>query len=94
MSNITAAFRDLRKHGYFAKQNHECCQTCGWAAVPEDKSNKVVFYHAQDAQDLKSRGSCYLAWAGNGKEIVDILKAHNLKVEWDGTNDERIKIAL
>ena len=47
---LREAFKDLRKAGYFARQNFTCCQSCAWAEIPEEKSDKVVFYHAQEAQ--------------------------------------------
>ncbi len=91
-SNLTKAFKELRKAGYFAKQNHTCCQSCGWAEVPDDKAEKAVFYHNQDHQSYKEGGDLYLAWAGDGKLICDILRDHGLVVEWEGTPDRRICI--
>lgn len=93
-SKLTAAFKDLRKAGYFARQNFLCCQSCGWAAMTEEQSNKAVFYHGQDNDDLKETGTCYLVWSGDGKEIVAILKKHGVKVEWEGSEDKRIKIDI
>ena len=46
--NLNQAFKELRKLGYFARQNFMCCQNCAWATVPMD-AKKVVFYHKQDA---------------------------------------------
>ena len=40
--NLNNAFKELRKLGYFARQNFKCCQSCAWAAVPMDKA-KVGF---------------------------------------------------
>jgi len=90
--NLTPAFKALRKEGFFARQNFWCCQSCGCAAVPEDKSEAYVFYHAQDKQDLVSKGSCYLAWSGDGAKIVEVLTAHGIKTEWDGSANTRIKM--
>lgn len=89
---LTVAFRELRKLGYFARQNFLCCQTCAWADVPDDKANKAVFYHRQDADDLEKRGRCYLAWSGDGNEIVSVLQKHGLKTEWDGKETTRILV--
>ena len=91
---LTEAFKDLRKKGYFARQNFLCCQSCGWASVPEGKSDKVVFYHSQDKSDLEKTGSCHLAWDGDGNEIVEVMKQHGIKTEWDGTKGQRIKITI
>ena len=92
MTNLTKAFKALRKAGYFARQNFLCCQTCGWAAVPEGKGEKVVFYHNQDNQrKVQGRDFC-LAWAGDGNEIVRILNENKIQTEWDGTNSQRITV--
>jgi hypothetical protein len=91
---ITSAFRDLRKAGYFAKQNFWCCQTCGWSAIPVEEK-KVVFYHLQDGASIKKGiliKPLYLAWAGDGNEIVNILAKYGLQTEWDGSTDTRIAI--
>ena len=93
-SMITAAFKDLRKLGYFARQNFWCCQTCGWASVPEDKADKVVFYHEQDNSQLRATGECHLAWAGNGNEIVSVLNKHGIQTDWDGSDNQRIRIKI
>jgi hypothetical protein len=93
-SKITKAFRELRNYGYLAKQNFWCCQSCAWADLTNKELEKAVFYHRQDNKDLKENGSCYLAWRGNGQLIVETLRKHEIKVDWDGTNNSRIKIEL
>lgn len=85
---LTQSFKDLRRLGYFARQNFECCQSCAWASVPEEKEDKVVFYHRQDAKRL-NHDFTWLAWAGDGQEIVSVLKKY-FNVEWNGTEDDRI----
>jgi hypothetical protein len=89
---INRAFKKLIKAGYFARQNFWCCQTCAWSAIPEVDSNKVVFYHRQDADRFKNTGELTLAWAGDGAEIVSILESVGLKVNWNGKEDTRISI--
>jgi hypothetical protein len=91
---LNKAFAELRKIGYFAKQNHTCCQTCGWAEVPDEKGDTAVFYHRQDADDLRENGACNLAWSGDGKLITDILTKHGVKVDWDGSSNKRIGINI
>lgn len=91
-AKLTAAFRVLRKEGYFARKNFWCCQSCAWAAVPEEKAAKAVFYHKQDADMLRTSNAVYLAWAGNGKEIVSILESNGLCVTWDGSDNSRILV--
>jgi hypothetical protein len=91
-TNITVAFKSLRKLGYFARQNFMCCQSCGWAAVPEGKDEKVVFFHQQDAGCMKAGRPLYLAWSGDGNQICNMLREHGMEVVWDGTNNTRICI--
>lgn len=91
-AKLTNAFKELRKLGYFARQNWKCCQTCGWAEVPDDRSDRAVFYHAQDKATLDKQDYCYLAWDGDGQEIVAVLEKHNLIVNWNGSENTRIKV--
>jgi hypothetical protein len=90
-SAITLAFRELRKYRYFARQNFLCCASCGWNNVPDEFLERAVFYHKQDAQDLKDTGCCYLCWAGNSEEILLILQKYDLNPELENSNS-RIKI--
>lgn len=91
---LNAAFRNLRQLGYFARQNFWCCQTCAVSAVPDESDERYVVYHGQDADTLKETGSCYLAWSGNGTEIVTTLEASGVDAEWDGSEHTRIRITL
>jgi hypothetical protein len=92
--NLNRAFAQLRKLGYTAKQNFWCCSNCAWNALEDDEAEKVVFYHQQDNADLKKTGSCYLAWGGNGEEIVKVLTDNGVKVHWDGDKNKRIRIDI
>ena len=92
-SKLSLAFAELHSMGYFAKQNHTCCNTCGWAEVPEGKT-KVVFYHAQAADDLRKDGECYLNWSGNAKEIISVLTKHGVEATWNGEEGTKIKIKI
>jgi hypothetical protein len=91
-TNLSNAFAQLRKQGYVAKQNFLCCQSCGWAALSEEEAKLAVFYHSQDAQGLRKGDDLHLCWAGNGEEIVDVLKNYGLDVEWEGTTNRRIMV--
>ena len=93
-SKLTKAFKELRKQGYFARQNFWCCQSCAWADMTDEQADKAVFYHAQDNDNLKENGSCHLAWSGDGKLIVDILEKNGIEVDWDGSDNKRIGIKL
>ena len=91
-TKLSNAFRELRKEGYFAKQNFWCCQSCGWAAIPDDQSEKAVFYHNQDNESKREGKSFCLAWSGDGNFICDILRKHGIEVQWEGTSDRRIEV--
>lgn len=89
---LNAAFRALRKVGYTAKQNFWCCQNCAWHALTDEEADKAVFYHQQDNDTFKETGECYLAWSGNGAEIVGILEEAGLTVTWNGSDTQRIMV--
>ena len=91
-TNLTKAFAELRKKGYFAKQNFMCCQSCAWAELSEKEAEKVVFYHNQDYRDLKRGDDLYLAWAGNGNYIAETLIKFGMHIDWDGTPNTRIVV--
>lgn len=88
---LSEAFRVLRAKGYFAKKNWKCCQSCGCAAMPQG-TEKYVFYHAQDRQNLMDGEKFYLAWGGDSREIVAALREAGLLVEHDGSNSTRIAV--
>lgn len=95
---VNKAFRDLRKIGYFAKQNVGDCQSCGWAEVnSQTELEKIVFYHDQDAESWNKNGELdrklYLAWVGDGYEVVAVLEKNDLKVEWENQAPEN-RIAI
>ena len=92
-SRLSLAFKDLRKHGYFARQNFMCCQSCGWAAVPEGKEEKVVFFHNQDNEERKKGLPLYLAWSGDGEIIKSVFEHHGIDVEWNGSESTRIRVS-
>lgn len=89
---LNLAFEELGSMGYFSKQNFWCCQTCAWNAIPIEESDKAVFFHAQDAEDLRKKGECYLSWSGNGEEIISVLNKHGIQTDWEGSETQRIKI--
>jgi hypothetical protein len=91
---ITESFKTLRKAGYFARQHFWCCQGCGWAAVPSEKADKVVFYHKQDTDTLRERGYVYLAWSGDGDFLKQTFETVGINVEWDGSTSTRIKLSV
>ena len=89
---VRKAFQILRKKGYFARMNFWCCQSCAWYAIPEELSKKVVFFHAQDNEDLNNKGHVFIAWAGNGQEIKDVFQSVCLNVVWSGAENQRFEV--
>jgi hypothetical protein len=98
-AGLRQAFKALQRDGYITKTNFLCCQSCAWKAItgdlyrPEDKANKIVFYHSQDNGRLNEMGICHLAWSGDGNEIKLACEAAGLKVECRGP-DERTGISV
>jgi hypothetical protein len=68
---IEMAFDALRDDGYIAEMDWCCCQNCGWRAIDEQHGGdcNVVFFHAQDADQLDEEGQCLIAWRGDGEHI-------------------------
>ncbi len=89
---LTAAFKDLRKKGYFARQRFMCCGSCAAAAIPDDKSEKAIYYHAQDYTHMIESNTVYIGWAGNGNEICKVFRDHGFNVIWEGNENVRILI--
>jgi hypothetical protein len=92
---IDSAFAALRDEGFFAKAHHTCCQSCGLAEIPRNKESRYVFYHEQDAEDLKENGKCNLAFGSSlwvGKKICKELNDSGLSVSWNGTLEQRIEV--
>lgn len=68
----------------------------------------VVFYHKQDEENLQRSGECFLAFGDIthddkkyglstkqvGKIASIILEEVGLQVDWDGTENTRIKVSL
>jgi len=100
--DINKLFRELRKAGFYAKQDYWCCQSCGWADVPAG-TQKVVFYHNQDTERAFG-GTHYLvdglmlAWGGQAstkvivRELSKTIINCGLKFSWDGSEDSRFEI--
>ncbi len=98
---LTAAFAQLRKHKFIAKQNYLCCQGCGWCAIEEKHKDakNVVFYHKQDAESFKDGRLCgkmYLAHRfeneSRGLLACAILNQNGFYTIWDGSDVSRIAI--
>lgn len=82
-AKVRSAFGKLRRKGYFARMNYECCSSCAWASIPEDKTEKVIFYNQQSEdvwKDGKIMGMLYLQWAGDKGEIAEVFQECGLIV--------------
>jgi hypothetical protein len=90
-TSLNAGFAELRKRGYFAKQNWQCCQSCGVHAIPDDVTD-YVFYHEQDKLGMAEEDSVHLSWGGNAHEIAKVFRGHGLTVDWDGRDIVRIEV--
>ena len=92
---LCSAFKILRVLQYWCRQNHACCNTCGWAEVPDfhkEADSNVVFYHNQDYDDLKE--NCYdfyLSWKGDHEEIIKVLGLVGIVASCDDPKTQKIK---
>lgn len=112
---LNDAFRIFRtSYKFLAKQSFLCCQSCAWAEaghITDQNPGKyagIVFYHKQDAENLRDRKDpgCYIAFgvadekqtAPTCKEIGDtvvrVLRKQGLEVVWDGNENTRIWVGL
>ena len=101
---LQKAFDELEsEHNITARQDYECCASCGVAAIGNERSNSVgfCFYHHQDNESLYRGGSFYLDFGNDvggesvipiGRTIVEVLKKYNIITEWNGTYSERIYV--
>jgi len=108
--NLTEAFEDLEKnYNIIARENWQCCNTCGWAAMADvQKENPdakgAVFYHAQATENLEDSGRCFLNFGSFNDSVVDtiklgctiaqVLRQHNLFVDWDYTAFRKIGVDI
>lgn len=74
MDAITKAFNLMNERGLIARENYECCQSCGGYAItveaekmidegkPKDEIKGCCFYHEQDMDNRCDGGEFYLAY--------------------------------
>lgn len=101
---LAAAFRELRKDGWWARMNHLCCQTC--LTYDTDDEKPYIGFHAQDNERIPESGYTFLThgpptdqydtlydgvWS---KRAVRVMEKHGLTVEWDGSMATRIKVMI
>ena len=99
---IRPVFARLRSEGFVARMRFACCQSCAVEALSRNATDgqPVVYYHAQDAEDLVTEGGCWLAFgAFNGDDnatvevgdrIVQACREGGLHVEWARDASQRI----
>ena len=83
--NISAAFKELRKNGIYARMNYWDCQSCGWAVIRSDAKKfgyknlqGFAFYHHQDNESLKKYGELYIAYGSATDDYGDTVKVGEL----------------
>lgn len=91
-------FKVLRSKGFKARQNFQCCQSCGWAEMESIAPNyqNIVFYHNQDNdcfdEDGDLKRTLFLSWSGDGQQIKQTAEDFGFEVQWDGSEEKRIGI--
>jgi len=90
-AKLFAAFLSLRDDGYFAEREWACCHSCGVYELPSG-TQRYVFYHSQDGEDLRNHNACYLSWGGDPELICRRLREAGLVVGWNGDRDKRIRV--
>jgi hypothetical protein len=104
---LDRAFAALEATGIVARQNFTCCQTCGHGEIFDEFGGRrvrgYVFYHMQDTEAAVAGLGLSLAYGAASKEedpvaighaIVDALRRERLSVEWDGSLERRISVAM
>ena len=90
---VTRVFVELRKKkngSFICKQNWTCCQSCGWAEIPDGEN--IVFYHQQDKDCFYDSGKLFLCWSGDGNKIAETFRNEGVKVDWNGEENIRIRL--
>jgi len=103
---VAAAFAELEADGVTARMDFACCQNCGHAEIGDERGDGAwgyTFFHQQDSEALaEPDASLHLAfgvYGGSaddqpvGQRVVAALERQGLGVEWDGTPDQRIRVA-
>jgi len=88
---LNRLFKELRKQGYFARQNFWCCDTCATSEIYKEKD--YVFYNQQAGDRLKRCGDrVMIAFRGDATEICNIARKEGFITNWNG--DLMTKIEL
>jgi hypothetical protein len=103
---LAAAFAELEAEGVTARMDFACCQNCGHAEIGDERAEGqwgYTFFHEQDTERLADADAeLYLAFGVYGgaaddqpvgERVVAALRGQGLPVEWDGTPEQRIRVA-
>lgn len=103
---ITRAFAALNRRGIVAREFCGGSTMDGWAALPRGTGHGACFFHEQDV-DRGVRGQGLMLTFGPlradqaedddlglriGREIVEVLEAHEVPVSWSGDLAQKIEI--
>lgn len=108
--HLDAAFEELESTGIVCRQDFSCCGNCGSAEIWEEMeyhdppARGYTFYHMQDTDRAVDGGGIYLNFGATeegeaaalavAQEITNALSRHGLRVNWNGSWDKRIGVAL
>jgi len=83
---ITKAFRDLRKLGFYAKQNSACCSGCTMIPEAQEKSGKYVYLTDQDMMNVKEQSYAYVNFHSEleAYQIMAMMIKNDINVIWNG----------
>lgn len=95
---MDAAFKLLRKEGYYARKAFSCCGSCGSYELAENikdryvKTNKLmkggIFYSTQSRTSVEDYGGVYLNFGGNNELNWDEVRSeHGVRPTEDQLND-------
>lgn len=88
---IIRAMSAARKIGYFAKYNFKNDRNIAQDALSAMGVQNQFIYSINDRCD--NQMVCFY-WSGNGKALVDLLRAEGLTVEWPDSPHQSIIVKL
>ena len=88
---IIRAMAAARKIGYFAKHHFKNDRNIAQDALIKLGVRNQFIYSINDRSDSQEVN---FYWAGNGKTLVDLLRAEGLTVEWTESEFQAITVKL
>ena len=97
---VLSAFRKIRRRGVRARANFLCCTNCATSGLNVKGKRGGVYWHAQNEESFRRDGELVIGFfteTGKGsvdvaRDLVKLLKAEGLEVEWNGTGDQKITV--